>query len=81
MYRFLSDVPIGATAYVTELNIKGPLRSRLEALGLIKGTSVTKVGMSPMGDPSAYRVRGAVIALRRRDACSICVSGVNYDGK
>lgn len=79
MYRFLSDVPLGATAYVTRLNIKGALRSRLEALGLVEGTAVTKVGISPMGDPSAYRVRGAVIALRNRDACGICVGGVRRD--
>jgi Fe2+ transport system protein FeoA len=31
------------------------------------------VGRSPWGDPSAYRIRGAVIAIRRADAADILV--------
>ena len=34
-------------------------------LGLVPGTVVVAEMKSPAGDPTAYRVRGAMIALRR----------------
>lgn len=37
-------------------------------LGFVPGAQVECLGRSPLGDPAAYRVRGAVVALRRRDA-------------
>ena len=37
-------------------------------LGFIPGTSVRAVQISPLGDPVAYEVLDAVIALRRCDA-------------
>jgi ferrous iron transport protein A len=42
-------------------------RRRLLDLGLIPGTVVEAIGKSPAGDPVAYRIRGAVIALRREE--------------
>lgn len=74
MYRFLSDIPLGETAFVTKLITKGSMRTRLKELGLIPGTAVTKVGVSPMGDPCAYRIRGAVIALRNFDCTGVMVA-------
>ena len=44
---------------------------RLLDLGLIPGTRVVCQGHSPAGDPAAYLIRGAVIALRARDAAGI----------
>ena len=41
---------------------------RLTDLGLVRGTRVTCVLRSPAGDPRAYLIRGALIALRRADA-------------
>jgi len=41
---------------------------RLIDLGLIRGTRVTCIARSPSGDPCAYLIRGALIALRRGDA-------------
>ena len=34
------------------------------------------IGISPMGDPAAYLIRGAVIALRSEDAAGIFVDDV-----
>ena len=45
-----------------------PYAPRLLDLGLIRGTRVTCTAKSPAGDPAAYLIRGAVIALRRADA-------------
>ena len=40
-------------------------------LGLIKGTVVEALQRSPAGDPTAYFIRGTVIALRNEDANKI----------
>lgn len=47
------------------------MRRRLQDLGMVPGAFVECVGISPLGDPAAYRIRGAVIALRRRDAQAV----------
>ena len=40
----------------------------------IENTRVVCLGRSPMGDPSAYLIRGTVIALRRCDCRGIRVA-------
>jgi DtxR family Mn-dependent transcriptional regulator len=47
---------------------RGAERRRLMDLGLIPGTVVTAELQGPGGDPTGYRIRGAVIALRRQQA-------------
>ena len=42
-------------------------------LGFVPGGAVTALQESPWGDPVAYAVCGAVIALRRADARHIAV--------
>ncbi|MBQ6536545.1 MAG: ferrous iron transport protein A, partial [Firmicutes bacterium] len=44
-------------------------------LGLIPGAAVECVGRAPLGDPAAYLIAGAVIAIRRRDAESVLREG------
>ena len=66
--RSLWQLAPGHRAWVGELSAQGELRRRLRALGFVPGAQVECLGKSPLGDPAAYRVRGAVVALRRRDA-------------
>ncbi|MCA9571210.1 MAG: ferrous iron transport protein A, partial [Myxococcales bacterium] len=40
-------------------------------LGLVDGTRIVRQGAAPLGDPLTYRVRGAVLALRRDDASRV----------
>ena len=47
---------------------RGLERRRLMDLGLLPGTIVEAELVSPGGDPTAYRVRGAVVALRKEQA-------------
>ena len=61
----------GQSAAVRGLTAEGPMRRRLQDIGLVKGTVVQCLGASPLGDPSAYLIRGAVIALRDRDAAGV----------
>ncbi len=64
----LDQLRAGGRALVEELSAQGPMRRRLQDLGFVTGAQVSCLGNSPLGDPSAYGVRGAVVALRRRDA-------------
>jgi DtxR family Mn-dependent transcriptional regulator len=66
----LADLAPGESARVVRLSAacQGPQRRRLLDLGAVPGTMVTAEFESPGGDPAAYRIRGALIALRRAQA-------------
>jgi len=70
----LEDISIGSKATVTALRLEGAERRRLLDLGLAIGTVVEAVKRSPLGDPVAYRIRGALIALRKEQAQKIEVT-------
>ena len=61
----------GQSGTVLALRLEGPLRRRLRDLGLVEGARLQCLGRSPLGDPSAYLVCGAAIALRDSDSCRI----------
>jgi ferrous iron transport protein A len=42
-------------------------------MGLSEGTIVNVLMKSPAGDPTAYKVRGAVLALRSEEASKVLV--------
>lgn len=46
---------------------------RLENLGVIAGTRMKCLHRSPLKDPTAYEIRGAVLALRKKDCAHILV--------
>ena len=69
----LSALKEGESAYVTEVNAGPAMDRRLTDLGLVRGTRVTCVLRSPAGDPCANLIRGALIALRRRDADGVAL--------
>lgn len=71
----LNDIEVGERVVVEELKTAGAMRRRLLDIGLCGGTAVECVGRSPMGDPSAYLIRGAVIAIRACDCCGVIVRG------
>ncbi len=70
----LSELPIGMSATVQNINLQGSIKRRLCDLGLINGTKVTCVLKSPKGTPIAYNIRGAIIALRTNDSKNIIIN-------
>ena len=72
----LSALRVGQSAYVAEIQADEAMRRRLLDLGLIRGTRVTCTAKSPAGDPAADLIRGAVIALRGRDARGVRLEGL-----
>lgn len=71
--RRLSDMGEGTTAKAVRLLLEGGMRRRMRDIGLIEGTQIRCLNRSPSGDPTAYLIRGAVIALRREDSSKIIV--------
>jgi ferrous iron transport protein A len=74
MKHSLRDLKQGEVARVTALLSTGSIRRRLLDIGLIEGTDVECLQVSPAGDPVAYLIRGAVIALRSEDSTNVLVS-------
>lgn len=71
----LVEVPRGETARVIGISraCQGTERRRLLDLGIVRGTEITPAFASTTGDPVAYTIRGALIALRRSQAAWIRV--------
>ncbi len=78
-FESLSALKPGQKAKVIGISAtcRGPQRRRMLDLGIVPGTVVEAELRSPSGDPTAYRVRGAVIALRQEQAALIHVSRVD----
>ena len=71
----MSRMQVGERGSVFGMCIEPGLERRLRELGLVAGAEICCVGESPFGDPRAYRISGAVIALRQCDAAHIIIKG------
>ena len=69
----LADIAPGETAVVEELHADASLTRRLMDLGFAGGEIVQCLMRSAAGDPAAYRIRGTVVAIRKRGASQILV--------
>lgn len=74
MENTLDKLPTGKVGKIISLDTNQALKRRLLDLGLVNGTMIKKLYKSPLNDPSAYLVRGSVIALRNEDAKNILVT-------
>ena len=62
----LNSLRVGQSARVSHIEAEPAMRRRLLAV-------------SPAGDPAAYLIRGAVIALRGRDAGGVYLGDALWD--
>lgn len=69
----LNNLKVGDKGCVETVCSQGAARRRMLDLGLIRGTIVEVLHKSPAGNPIAYSIMGAVIALRNEDAENILV--------
>jgi DtxR family transcriptional regulator, Mn-dependent transcriptional regulator len=74
--KTLRDLKPGKTAKVIGLSnhCQGFERFRLLDLGVVPGTEISYALDNPLGEPLAYLIRGAVIALRKEQAAKILVA-------
>ena len=64
----LKDAPIGSRCVIGSVNDNLSIKQRLSELGFYTGAVVDKLYSGFNGSPIAFRVSGAVIALRCDDA-------------
>lgn len=67
----LTELKIGEKGKIKNLDLDPEMTRRLLDLGFTKGTEIESVQSSPSGDPVAYRVRGTIFAVRKKDAQKI----------
>lgn len=77
---FLNEIRPGDRAIVRGIAQHGSIRRRFLDIGLTDGATVECVGRSPLGDPAAYLIRGAVIAIRDEDSAGIRVAPIGREG-
>ena len=73
----LLDIKIGQKARVTSVNISGNMRRRLLDIGITVGTEIECVCKSPFGEPVAFLIRGAIIAIRKEECENITIALMN----
>ena len=80
--RTLAEVQPGDSATVAGIApaCRGPARRRLLDLGVVPGTVIHARMRSAAGDPVAYDIRGALVALRREQAAHIRVDNAGEIG-
>lgn len=69
--KSVNDLEIGEIGVVHKIVGEETIKRRLLDLGLIKGTNIKPVLISPSGDPRAFEFRGSLIAIRKEDAVNI----------
>ena len=77
-YDRLSDLKIGETAEIIGISpaSRGLERRRFMDLGIVPGTKITPLLVSPGGDPIAYDILDTEIAFRRNQAEKILVKRI-----
>ncbi len=72
----LSDLKPGETGRVVSISpaCRGLERRRMLDLGILPGTRIKAEMVSPSGDPTAFLIRGALIALRKEQAVLINIT-------
>ena len=69
----LAGLRPGERARVRRMELRGGMRRRLRDMGMLEGAQLRCLLESPGGDPKAFLLRGAVIALRASDSERITV--------
>ena len=63
----LNELDLNEIGYIKNINCANSVKRRLLDLGLIQGTKIIPLFISPSGDPTAFDIRNTVIATREED--------------
>lgn len=75
----LEDAPLALPVRVESVGGDRAFRRRLMELGLLPGTTTTRLRVAPFGDPVELSVRGARLSIRRAEARAILVSSIEAE--
>ena len=64
----LSQLQLNKNGKIFKIECNEGIKRRLLDMGLVKGTNIVPILVSPSGDPRAFLVRGTIIAIRKDDA-------------
>ncbi len=64
----LAQLDMKQSGIIREVGGSRALRRRLMELGLVPGTRITLVSVSPLGDPLQVEVRNCRLSIRKKDA-------------
>jgi len=67
----LSDLTVGQTARVVDVDGDDAVAVRLLEMGLVDGVEITLLGAAPLGDPLEFLVRGSRLSLRKSEASRV----------
>lgn len=67
----LNQLPLNEVGIIRDVKCEGNIKRRLLDMGLVNGTKIIPVLVSPSKDPRAFLVRGTIIAIRKEDAKNI----------
>ena len=70
----LFELKKGQKCLINKVYENGNIKRRLLDIGIVENTLVECVEVSPLGDPKAFLIRGAVIALRKENCQNITVT-------
>lgn len=70
----LDMLPLNREGIILDIDCRDTLKRRLLDLGLVKGTKIKPVLISPSGDPKAFQVRRSIIAIRKEDTQNIKIN-------
>ena len=61
----LSQLPLNQNGRIENVECNEGIKRRLLDMGLVKGTNIIPVLVSPSGEPRAFLVRGTIIDIRK----------------
>ncbi|WP_252187602.1 FeoA family protein [Anaeromonas gelatinilytica] len=73
----LDKLPVGMTGKIKYMTESSNNRRRLLDLGLTQNSIIRNERLSPSGNPIAYNIRGAIMALRVEDTKNIIIELIN----
>jgi len=70
-YNTLNKIELNQEVKIKNIDCDGNIKRRILDLGMIEGTKIKPVFKSPLGDPTAYEVRGSLISIREEESKKI----------
>jgi ferrous iron transport protein A len=72
--RTAANIKFGEKVIINDIDTSNPSHQRIIEIGFTPGQEIELVNTSAFNDPMAFSIRGALIAMRRKEADCIIVS-------
>jgi len=73
----LDEMKAGESARIGLMSTSGSMRRRMQDIGFLDGVMIKCLFRGAAGEPAAFLISGAVIALRREEMRSIFIQPLN----